>query len=223
MPTNLPAEYYDIEERYRAAGSPAEKILYIEEMLSVIPKHKGTDKLRADLRKRLSKLKTQTDSRKSSSRQVSPYHIDNEGAGSAVVIGPPNVGKSSLVTALTNASPEIAAYPFTTRAPMPGMMLIDNVQVQLIDTPPLNPEVPNPQLIDLIRRSDLVLLVVDLQAYPIAQFQDTLALLEDALVPTCNQGALPCVQAPRTSLLGDRGHLCQAYQKRRWDDRRLQH
>jgi uncharacterized protein len=181
MPTNLPADYYDIEERYRAAGSPAEKIIYIEEMLSVIPKHKGTDKLRADLRKRMSKFKTQTDNRKggSSSRQVSPYHIDNEGAGRIAVIGPPNVGKSSLVTALTNASPEIAAYPFTTRAPLPGMMMIDNVQVQLIDTPPLNPDLPNPQLIDLIRRSDLVLLVVDLQAYPISQFQDTLALLEE--------------------------------------------
>ncbi len=179
MPTNLPPEYFEVEERYRAAQSKPEKIATLEELIGTIPKHKGTDKLRADLRKKLSKLKSDAASHKSKSRQVSPFQIDKEGAGQAVVIGPANVGKSSLVAALTNATPDIAAYPYTTSQPLPGMMPIDNIQVQLIDTPPLSREYEQPQLLDLIRRADLMLLVVDLQAYPIQQYQDTLALLAD--------------------------------------------
>lgn len=178
MPTNLPPEYFEVEERYRAAQSKSEKIATLEELLGTIPKHKGTDKLRADLRKKLSKLKSDmASSGKGTSRQVSPFQVDKEGAGQVMVIGPANVGKSSLVAALTNATPEVAAYPYTTSHPVPGMMAIDNIQVQLVDTPPLSREYEDPQILDLIRRADLMLLVVDLQANPIQQYEDTLALL----------------------------------------------
>jgi ribosome-interacting GTPase 1 len=94
------------------------------------------------------------------------------------------VGKSALVAALTNATPEVADYPFTTWTPTPGMMPVENVQIQLIDTPPLNRDFVEPELMDLIRRSDLILLVVDLQADPIAQLEDMIALLrEHRIVP----------------------------------------
>jgi hypothetical protein len=179
MPTNLPPEYFDIEERYRAAKSPEEKIAYIEEMLSVIPKHKGTDRLRGDLRRRLSKLKTAAQTRKKVGRQVSAFHIDKEGAGQVALVGLANVGKSALVAALTNATPEVAKYPFTTWTPTPGMMPMEDIQIQLIDTPPLNEDHVEPELVNLIRRADLVLLVVDLQAYPIQQIEDTVAFLEE--------------------------------------------
>ena len=179
MPLNLPPEALEAEQRYRAAQSVAEKIACLEEFISTIPKHKGTDKLRADLRKRLSKLKSAAQSPKKVSRQDSPYHIDKEGAGQVVVIGPPNVGKSALVATLTNATPEVAASPFTTWQPTPGMMPMENIQVQLVDTPPLNRDYIEPELVDLIRRSDLILLVVDLQADPIHQLEDTIALLQE--------------------------------------------
>jgi hypothetical protein len=179
MPTNLPPEYFNIEERYRAAKSPEEKIAHIEEMLSIIPKHKGTDRLRGDLRRRLSKLKTAAQTRKKVGRQVSAFHIDKEGAGQVALVGPANVGKSALVAALTNASPEVAEYPFTTWTPTPGMMPMEDIQIQLIDTPPLNEDYVEPELMNLIRRADLVLLVVDLQAYPIQQIEDTIAFLEE--------------------------------------------
>jgi uncharacterized protein len=191
MPTNLPPEYYKIEERYRAADSPADKIILLEEMLSVIPKHKGTDKLRADLRRRLSKLKDAAASRKGTTRQVSPFQIDREGAGQIVVLGAPNVGKSSLVEVLTNAEPDIAEYPFTTRFPLPGMMPIDNIQVQLIDTPPLTPDYAEPQFMALIRRADLILLVIDLQAFPLEQLEDSLALLEEHRIVPLHRVAEP--------------------------------
>jgi ribosome-interacting GTPase 1 len=179
MPTNLPPEYYDAEDQYKAASSPEEKIKRLEELISTVPKHKGTDKLRADLRKRLSKLKTAAQSKKGASRHVSAFHVDKEGAGQVPLIGTPNVGKSALVTALTNASPEVAIFPHTTWTVNPGMMLVDHAPIQLVDTPPLHKEYIEPALMDLIRRSDLLLLVVDLQADPIEQLEETLALLAE--------------------------------------------
>jgi ribosome-interacting GTPase 1 len=186
MPTNLPPEAVEAEQRYRAARSVAEKIACLEEFISTIPKHKGTDKLRADLRKRLSKLKTTPQARKGVSRRDSPFHIDREGAGQVVVVGPANVGKSALVAALTNANPEVADYPFTTWTPTPGMMPMENIQIQLIDTPPLNRDFVEPDLLDLIKRSDLILLVVDLQTDPVQQLEDTVALLEEHRIVPCH-------------------------------------
>lgn len=179
MPTNLPPEYFEIEERYRSARSPEEKITWLEELISTVPKHKGTDRLRADLRRKLSKLRTAAESRKAVRRHVSPFQIDKEGAGQVALVGPPNVGKSALLAGLTNAAPEVAPYAFTTWAPIPGMMPVENIQIQLIDTPPLNRDHIEPELLNLIRRVDLVLLIVDLQAYPIQQLEDTVAILEE--------------------------------------------
>jgi small GTP-binding protein len=179
MPTNLPPDYFEVEKLYRQAETNEEKIAYLEQMLSIIPKHKGTDHLRADLRRRLSKLKTATEARKSSGRQTSVYHIEREGAGQVVVIGHANVGKSALVNTLTSAEPEVSPAPFSTWTPTPGMMLIEDVQVQIIDTPPLNRDFIEPLQMDLIRRSNMILLMVDLQANTIQQLEETLATLEE--------------------------------------------
>lgn len=179
MPTNLPPEYYEAEDRYREANTPQERIARLEEMISTVPKHKGTDKLRADLRRRLSKLKITAQARKKVSRHESAFHIDKEGAGQVAIIGPANVGKSALVRALTNAEAEVANYPYTTRIPIPGMMVVDQVQIQLIDTPPLDRDFIEPELLDLIRRVDVLLLVIDLQTYPVEQLEETIALLQE--------------------------------------------
>ncbi len=94
------------------------------------------------------------------------------------MIGFANVGKSALVAALSNASPEVDASPYTTWTPTPGMMDAKGAQIQLVDTPPLDREYVEPELLDLIRRADLVLLVVDLQTHPVQQLTATLAALE---------------------------------------------
>lgn len=178
MPTNLPPEYFEVEERYRAASTVPEKIEALQDLLSTIPKHKGTDRLRADLRRKLSKLKEGAGGRKGAARHESLYSIDREGAGQVVVIGHANVGKSALVRALTNAQPEVAEYPFSTRKPTPGMMQVEDVQIQLIDTPPLNRDFVESEMMDLIRRSDMILLLVDLHADPFLQLEESAALLE---------------------------------------------
>ena len=179
MPTNLPPEYFHVEKRYRTARAPTEKLACIEEMLTIIAKHKGTDKLRADLRRRVSKLKSAAETKKSIARHESVYHINKEGAGQVMIVGATNVGKSALVAALTHAAPEGADFPHTTWKPSPGMMPVENIQIQLIDTPPLSREYFDPEMMDLIRRCDLVLLMLDLQTDPLQQFEDTVALLEE--------------------------------------------
>jgi small GTP-binding protein len=184
MPLNLPPEALEAQQRYRAAETVDEKIVCLEEYISAIPKHKGTDHLRADLRRKLSKLKSSAQTRQRTAKQLSPYHIDREGVGQVVIIGPPNVGKSALVAALTNATPEVADYPFTTWTPTPGMMEVENVQVQLIDTPPLNEDFHEPEMMNLLRRADLILLMIDIQGFPIQQLEDATAILmENRIVP----------------------------------------
>lgn len=178
MPTNLPPEYYKIEKLYKEASDQAEKIELLEEMMSKIPKHKGTDHLRADLRRKLSKMKDSSlGSKKGTSRQSSAYNIGKEGAGQLVVVGAPNVGKSSLVASQTNADPEVSPAPFSTWGPTPGMMMIGNVPVQLIDTPPLNRDHIEADMFNLLRKCDMILVVVDLHADPVEQLEESMALL----------------------------------------------
>ncbi|MBW1851652.1 MAG: TGS domain-containing protein [Deltaproteobacteria bacterium] len=148
-------------------------------MLRIVPKHKGTDKLRAGLRKRLSKLKTTAQAKKGIGKRESAFRIEKEGAGQVVLVGPVNVGKSALVSALTNATPEIADFPHTTWKPTPGMMPMENIQIQLVDTPPLNRDFMEPELLDLIRSSDYILLIVDLQTDPVHQLEDSVGILQE--------------------------------------------
>lgn len=200
MPTNLPPEYFEAEACYRTAGTGEEKIVALEALIGTIPKHKGTDKLRADLRKRLSKLKEAAQIHHWAGKQVSVFHIDREGAGQVAVIGPTNVGKSALVAALTKATPEVADYPYTTWSPTPGMMPLENIQIQLIDTPPLTRTPLEPELLSLIRRVDLLLLLVDLQGNSLQQLEDTIVILEEhGIVPRHRQEYYP--ESPRWAFI----------------------
>jgi len=176
MPANLTPQYYEAEKRLREAKEIPEKIAALEEMLTVMPKHKGTDHLRADLTRKIAKLKIEA-TKKKGTKRVFGYKIDREGAGQVVLAGAPNTGKSELVCQLTKATPEVAPYAFTTRVPTPGMMAYENTAVQLIDMPPLSNEYTEPWLPDMIRRADLVAVVVDLSADPLAQLEETEEIL----------------------------------------------
>lgn len=189
MPTNLPPQYFDVEEEFRSATDPREKIRLLEELISTVPKHKGTDKLRADLRRKLSKMRASEQGGAKAARHESAYRIEREGAGQVILCGPANTGKSSLVRALTNAEPAVEPYPFSTWGPTPGMVEIDNIQVQLIDTPPLDREFVEPDHLDLIRRADLALIVVDIQGFPLEQLEWTVGFLaEHGIYPEGTDG-----------------------------------
>ncbi len=179
MPANLTPQYLEADRRFKAATTPQDKLAALEEMLATIPKHKGTEKMQADLKRRIAKLRASSQQKRSAARGRPFYHVDREGAGQIALVGAPNVGKSSLLRALTNAQPEIADYPFTTRVPLPGMMAYENVQIQLVDLPPVTPEITEGWLYSIIRSADAIALVVDLSTDDVlAQADGVRALLE---------------------------------------------
>lgn len=181
MPANLTPQYHKAEEEYRRATSPEEELHCLEVMLREMPKHKGTDKLQAELKQKISKARQEAEQAKKSGGKKGPsVKIPRQGAGRAVILGGPNAGKSRLLASLTRATPEVAPYPFTTREPQLGMMPWEDVMVQLIDTPPITRDVFDSNLLGLIRGADVVVLQVDLgDDDGIEQVQDVLNRLAD--------------------------------------------
>jgi ribosome-interacting GTPase 1 len=175
MPANLTPEYLAAEKAFHQAKTTLERIACLEEMLSVMPKHKGTDHLRAELRTKIAKLTQSLD--KKTATQRATMMIEKAGAAQVAVIGLPNAGKSQLLASLTKATPLVAPYPFTTQTATPGMMEFENIQIQLIDTPPLSDQPPEWWLVNIIRRADGLLLVVALDQDPLEQMETLLARL----------------------------------------------
>jgi ribosome-interacting GTPase 1 len=165
MPANLPPQYHKVEDEYRRASTPAERLEKLRELYRLLPKHKGTEKLQSDLKQKMSRLRDELEGGKTGSRKGGvSRRVPHEGAGQVVLVGPPNSGKSSLLAALTKARPEIAAYPFTTRAAQPGIMMWQDVPVQLVDLPPVSQEFLEPWVPSIIRSADAALLVADLSS-----------------------------------------------------------
>jgi len=175
MPANLTPQYLEADRKFKEAKTTQEKIKALEEMMATIPKHKGTEKMRAMLKTRMAKLKEAAQARPAGTRHGISFHVEKSGAGQVVVIGPPNSGKSQLIAALTGAQPEVGDYPYTTRAPAPFMMKFENIRIQLVDTPPLAPDEIEPDLLELVKATDAVLLVLDLGD------QETPSVLESLL------------------------------------------
>jgi small GTP-binding protein len=161
MPANLTPQYMEAERRFKAAGSVPEKIAALEEMMSTIPRHKGTEKLQAELKKKMSVLRKESEQQKKGGRRDF-FVVEREGARQLAMVGAPNSGKSQLVRALTHATPEVAEYPYTTRTPIPGMLIFENVRLQLVDLPPISPEYTESWVAQVIRNADAVLWVIDL-------------------------------------------------------------
>jgi ribosome-interacting GTPase 1 len=158
MPANLGPEYLAAEDEYRRAETLPGRIAALEKMYATLPKHKGTEKLQADIRRKLSQLRE--NQKKGPARATPFYVIPREGIGQIALAGPPNSGKSSLLRALTHAQPDVEPYPFTTHSPTPGMARFEDVQFQLIDLPPLAPEWVEPWVAQVLRRADHTLLIV---------------------------------------------------------------
>lgn len=188
MPANLTPEYLAAEARYRAAKTDKERLAALQEMLSTIPKHKGTEKLQAEIKRKIAQLRT-APKKRGPSRLVLDS-IEREGAGQVALAGLPNSGKSSLLARLTNARPEIADYPFSTVKPLPGMMEFEDIQIQLVDLPPLARGYTEGWVYSHIRNADLVMVVLDLAAEdPQRDLQEAMALLEEERIRLASEAS----------------------------------
>ena len=170
MPANLPPQYLKVEEEYRRASTAEQRLEKLRELFRMLPKHKGTEKLQSDLKQKMSQLREEQERGKGAGKKSGlSHHVPREGAGQVMLIGPPNAGKSTLLAALSNARPEIAPYPFTTRVPQPGIMMWEDVPVQLVDMPAVSTEFVESWVPNVIRSADAALLVADLASDDVAE------------------------------------------------------
>ncbi|WP_439621583.1 GTPase [Gemmata sp.] len=164
MAVNLPPHYHDADARYKKAQTPEDKLVALKEMWVLLPKHKASEKVQAELKTKISELTDQIEQAKSGPKKAAPgtFKFPRQGAGQVVFLGPPNAGKSLLLTKLTKAAPAVAPYPFTTREPVPGMMDHEDVRVQLIDMPPVTADHYESFTTDVTRAADAAVLFLDL-------------------------------------------------------------
>lgn len=189
MPANLTPDYIAAEKAYKQAKTPAAKIECLEQMLRTIPKHKGTDKMQGDIKRRIAQTKERMDGDRARKRGGASLVVRREGAGKVVLVGPPNTGKSQMICSLTNATPEVAPYPFTTRLPTPAMMPYKDILIQLVELPAVSPEHFEPMSCDNIRNADLALVIVDLSSKdPLEQLNVTLELLAKVKIKLTRDG-----------------------------------
>ncbi len=163
MAVNLTPQYLEAETEYKKAQTAEERLTALKKMWSLLPKHKASEKLQAEIKKKLSDARDETEHEKQQGKKSGiSYKIPKQGAGQYVIVGAPNVGKSRLLTRLTRATPEVAAYPFTTREPHAGMMEWEDVRVQLIDLPPITPDFLESYISSMVRTADAAILMIDL-------------------------------------------------------------
>jgi ribosome-interacting GTPase 1 len=189
MPANLTPDYLEAEAKFKQAKTTDEKIRALEIMMAVIPKHKGTEKIRAQLKSRMAKLKEELQRKPTIGKAEQAFYIKKEGTAQILLLGLPNTGKSTLFSKMTNALSEVADYPFTTQKPIPGMMKFENLQIQLVDTPPIQLDHVEPGFSNLLRNADALLLVVDLTEDPIFQMEILLEVLKEMRIRVGGRGA----------------------------------
>lgn len=188
MPANLPPTYHAAEARLRRAVGAVDKIAILEEMLAIIPKHKGTDKLQADLKRRISKLRNQQQKKSATAHKGYDVTVKSEGAAQIALVGTPNSGKSTILNQCTNAESEVATYPFTTRRPVCGMMYFEHVPLQLVDLPPLSNDYMEYWVPNIIRNADRLALVLNITTDPLVQIELIQSILERSKMRLAEQG-----------------------------------
>ncbi|MBX7105134.1 MAG: TGS domain-containing protein [Gemmataceae bacterium] len=163
MAVNLTPQYHEAEEAYKRAQTAEERLACLQKMYQLVPKHKASEKLQADLKTKLSLARDEAEKEKKSAKKPGvSYKVPKQGAGQYALLGPPNAGKSRLISSLTAAKAEVAPYPYTTREPVAGMMDWEDVRVQLVDLPPVTADFCEPFVSSLARAADAALLFLDL-------------------------------------------------------------
>jgi small GTP-binding protein len=176
MPANLPPQFFELQQKLNQTKDLQEKIEILEEMLAICPKHKGTERVQEEIKKKIAKLKRE---RPKKTKKEEIYFVKKEGAGQVLILGPSNAGKTSLVNFLCDTDFKVADYPFTTSLPTPGMMRYENLLIQIVDTPPLTQEFKPGWLKNLAKQADLVLVLIDLSQEPKENLKEIMEILKE--------------------------------------------
>ncbi|MFZ0965383.1 MAG: GTPase [Candidatus Bathyarchaeia archaeon] len=189
MPTNLPPNAKKKWAEVEATKNPREKLQRMQEFLSLVPKHKGTAKLCAQIKKQMATMRKEMEEKKrrKAGKGGPKFFIEKEGAAQIALIGLTNVGKSSLLAAVTNSKVEVSANPYTTREPIPGIMNYEDIQFQIVEAPALmegsaDGRAWGLQTLALARNADGLILMVDLSQDPVEQLSLTLSEMEKARI-----------------------------------------
>lgn len=189
MPTNLPAEAKRKWAEVSATKNPREKLQLMQEFLSLVPKHKGTAKLCAQVKKQMATLRREIEEKKQrkAGKGGPKFFIEKEGAAQIVIIGLTNVGKSSLLRAVTNAKVEVSPNPYTTREPVPGILNYHDIQFQIVEAPALmegsaDGRAWGLQSLALARNADGLILMVDLSQDAVGELSLILGEMEKARI-----------------------------------------
>ncbi|MCW3984109.1 MAG: 50S ribosome-binding GTPase [Candidatus Bathyarchaeota archaeon] len=191
MPTNLPPEALDKWEEVEAAKGPREKMEKMQEFLKYVPQHKGTLKLRGEIKRKIAIIREDLEEKKRKGTGKSSggpkLFVEKEGSAQIAIVGMTNVGKSCLMQAVTKANVVVSPTQFTTRQPVPGIMDFGDVQFQLVETPAVmegsgDGRAWGPVTLGVARNADGVILMVDLTQDPVAQLELLVAELEKSRV-----------------------------------------
>ena len=195
MVTNLPPEAKKKWFEVTLTRNPQERIKLMQEFLSLVPKHKGTAKMVAHVRRQISQLREEIERKKRAAKRgrAPSYFIEKAGAAQVVILGPTNVGRSSLLRAVTNATPDVAPYPFSTRKPVPGMLSYEDIQFQLVEAPPIvegasEGRADGFQILSQARNADGIIIMVDLTDDPVGQYRMVAEELEKSRILTVEPG-----------------------------------
>jgi small GTP-binding protein len=176
MPANLPPQFFELQKKLNRTKEVQEKIEILQEMLAICPKHKGTERVQEEIKKKIAKLK-KTQPKKLKREEI--YFVKKEGAGQILVLGFPNSGKTSLINLLCNTNFKVADYPFTTQLPTPGMLKYENVLIQIVDTPPITKDFKPGWLKNLARQADSILVLINLESDPENQLKEIEEILNE--------------------------------------------
>ncbi len=217
LPANLTAEAQAKWQAAQSAKNPREKLQAYQEFLSAIPKHKGNERLQAQVKTKIAELKEEIVARRGRRGSArSSWFVEREGAAQVMMYGPTNAGRSSLLQSLTNAQVTVASYEFATQRPVPGMLQFEDIQIQLVELPAPQMDLGGqfqlqPEAVDLIRSSSGMMLVIDLSSEPAVQLHSMIRALESVRISTQRQATK--VEIVREKVSGEIRVAASAQQK----------
>jgi len=163
----------------------------MQEFLKYGPQHKGTMKLRGEIKRKIAIIRSDLEEKKrkgvGKSSGGPKLFLEKEGSAQVVLIGITNVGKSCLMSAATNSKVLVTPTPYSTHEPVPGIMDYGDVQFQLIEAPAVMKGSADGRgtgnvTLGLARNADGVILMVDLSRNPVEQLELVLAELEKSRI-----------------------------------------